>query len=181
MTAAATHWWFDGPPSEPLPHAAGEPAQPCRQQAPAAPQKPGQAPCCCEQPPQHSLLRLFTAGAGGGEGEGGKGAGGEGGGGGGESGQHADCDQFGSAKQSDGLQSDDTGGQQLLHDELHVMPGGAGEGGGGDGEGGGGEGEIAVVDGAVQQWMLPQPSDPPPHSAGALAQPCRQQAPWAPQ
>ena len=43
-------------------------------------------------------------------------------------------------KQSDGLQSDDTGGQQLLHCELHTTSGGGeGDGGvdGGVGEGGG--------------------------------------------
>jgi len=76
-STCATQQW-NPQPREPLPHADGAPGQPCRQQAPPAPQKPGHAPCWESQPHQHSAPTLLTCVDSGGDGNGG---GGDGGGG----------------------------------------------------------------------------------------------------
>ena len=52
--AERTQTWFVAPPSEPLPHVAGDPGKLARQHAPWAPQKPVQVPCVALQPAQHS-------------------------------------------------------------------------------------------------------------------------------
>jgi len=159
---AAVQQWLFPHPSLPSPHARTPRSAPRRQQAPAAPQKPGQAPPLRPHPHQQSTPIFSSAGGGGGSIRDG-----------GEDGGLDDSDGDVSGRGGGGGQGGGHGGR------------GGGDGdGGGDGSGGGGEGGGGAMPAAGTQQWKPQvrPRGWPKLQARLfVSKPGRQQAPLAPQ